>query len=137
MADHLAFRRNPPGQSEHEAAHGIDIRVALVLAQDRPHAFLELLHRQTGIQVQRAIGALGQMGKNDEVAAWLDAATTADTNVENTEVTNLTSAQNNIQNADIASTTSNLAQDNILEQTGFAAIQQSTSAEQNVLKLLQ
>ena len=29
-----------------------------------------------------AIGALGQMGKNDEVAAWLDAATTADTNVE-------------------------------------------------------
>jgi flagellin len=62
---------------------------------------------------------------------------TADTNVETTEVQNLTSAQNNIQNADIASTTSNLAQDNILEQTGFAAIQQSTSAEQNVLKLLQ
>lgn len=62
---------------------------------------------------------------------------TADTNVENTEVQNLTSAQNNIQNADIASTTSNLAQDNILEQTGFAAIQQSTAAEQNVLKLLQ
>jgi flagellin len=62
---------------------------------------------------------------------------TADTNVETTEVQNLTSAQNNIQNADIATTTSNLAQDNILEQTGFAAIQQSTSAEQNVLKLLQ
>lgn len=62
---------------------------------------------------------------------------TADTNVENTEVQNLTSSQNNIQNADIASTTSNLAQYNILEQTGFAALSQSNSAEQNVLKLLQ
>jgi len=62
---------------------------------------------------------------------------TADTNVENTEVQNLTSSQNNIQNADIASTSSNLAQDNILEQTGFTALSQSNSAEQNVLKLLQ
>ena len=62
---------------------------------------------------------------------------TADSSVETTEVQNLTSSQNNIQNADIATTTSNLAQDNILEQTGFAAIQQSTSAEQSVLKLLQ
>jgi flagellin len=52
-------------------------------------------------------------------------------------VQNLTSSQNNIQNADIASTTSNLAQYNILEQTGFAALSQSNSAEQNVLKLLQ
>jgi len=62
---------------------------------------------------------------------------TADTNVENTQVQNLTSAQNSVQNADIASTTANMAQYNILEQTGFAAIQQSQSAEQNVLKLLQ
>ncbi|MGD0734484.1 MAG: flagellin [Terracidiphilus sp.] len=62
---------------------------------------------------------------------------TADTNVENTEVQNLTSSQNSIQNADIATTTSNLAQYNILEQTGFAALSQSQQAEQNVLKLLQ
>ena len=62
---------------------------------------------------------------------------TADTNVENTEVQNLTSSQKNIQNADIAKTSSNLAQDNILEQTGFAALSQSNSAEQSVLKLLQ
>jgi flagellin len=62
---------------------------------------------------------------------------TADTNVENTEVQNLTSAQNNVQNADIASTTSKLTQYNILEQTGFAALQQSNQAEQNVLKLIQ
>ena len=62
---------------------------------------------------------------------------TADTNVENTEVQNLTNSQNGVQNANIASTTANLAQFNILEQTGFAAIQQSHTAEQNVLKLLQ
>ena len=62
---------------------------------------------------------------------------TSDTNVENTQVQNLTSAQNGVQNANIASTTANLAQENILEQTGFAAIQQTQSAEQNVLKLLQ
>jgi flagellin len=62
---------------------------------------------------------------------------TADTNVENTEVQNLTSAQNNVQNANIAATTSNLTQYNILEQTGFDALSQSNSAEQNVLKLLQ
>jgi flagellin len=62
---------------------------------------------------------------------------TADTNVETTEVQNLTSAQNNVQNADIASTTSNLTQYNVLEQTGFAALSQSNQAEQNVLKLIQ
>lgn len=58
-------------------------------------------------------------------------------NVQNTEVQNLTSAQNNVQNADIAKVTSNLTQYNILEQTGFSALQQSNQAQQNVLKLLQ
>jgi flagellin len=62
---------------------------------------------------------------------------TSDANVENTQVQNLTSAQNNVQNADIATVTSNMTQYNVLEQTGFAAIQQSNAAEQNVLKLLQ
>jgi flagellin len=62
---------------------------------------------------------------------------TADTNVENTEVSNLTSAQNNVQNADIGSTVANMTQYNVLEQTGMAALSQSNAAEQNVLKLLQ
>jgi len=62
---------------------------------------------------------------------------TADANVQNTEVQNLTGAQNNIRNADIATTTSNLTQFNILEQTGFAALSQSRAAQQNVLKLIQ
>jgi flagellin len=62
---------------------------------------------------------------------------TADTNVENTEVTNLTSAQNNIQNADIGKTVAKMTQYNVLEQTGMAALSQSNQAQQAVLKLLQ
>jgi flagellin len=62
---------------------------------------------------------------------------TADTNVQNTEVTNLTSAQNNIQNADIGKTVANMTQYNVLEQTGMAALSQSNQAQQAVLKLLQ
>jgi len=62
---------------------------------------------------------------------------TADTNVENTEVTNLTSAQNNIQNADVSQTVAKMTQYNVLEQTGMAALSQSNQAQQAVEKLLQ
>lgn len=62
---------------------------------------------------------------------------TADSNIMNTEVTNLTSAQNNVQNADIGKTVANMTQYNVLEQTGMAALSQSNAAQQNVLKLLQ
>jgi flagellin len=61
----------------------------------------------------------------------------ASQNVENAEVTNLQSAVNNIQNADIGKTVANMTQYNVLEQTGMAALSQSNSAQQNVLKLLQ
>jgi flagellin len=62
---------------------------------------------------------------------------TADENVENTQVTNLTSAQNNVQNADIGTVVAKMTQYNVLEQTGMAALSQSNSAEQSVQKLLQ
>jgi flagellin len=62
---------------------------------------------------------------------------TADENVENTQVTNLTSAQNNVQNADIGKTVAKMTQYNVLQQTGMAALSQANSAQQNVLKLLQ
>jgi flagellin len=62
---------------------------------------------------------------------------TADSNVENTEVTNLTSAQNNVQNADIGKTVAKMTQYNVLEQTGMSALSQSNQAQQAVLKLLQ
>ena len=62
---------------------------------------------------------------------------TAATNVENTEVTNLTSAQNNIQNADIGKTVAMMTQFSVLQQTGMAALSQSNQIQQSVLKLLQ
>ena len=62
---------------------------------------------------------------------------TAATNVENTEVTNLTSAQNNIQNADIGQTVAQMTQFSVLQQTGMAALSQSNQIQQSVLKLLQ
>jgi len=62
---------------------------------------------------------------------------TADVNVQNTQVTNLTSAQNNVQNADISATVAKMTQYNVLQQTGMAALSQSNQAAQSVLKLLQ
>jgi flagellin len=62
---------------------------------------------------------------------------TADESVQNTEVQNLTSAQNNVQNADIGTTVANMTQYNVLEQTGMAAMSQANQAQQAVLKLLQ
>jgi flagellin len=62
---------------------------------------------------------------------------TADEGVQNTEVQNLTSAQNNVQNADIGKTVADMTQYNVLEQTGMAAMSQSNQAQQAVLKLLQ
>ncbi|MGD0797056.1 MAG: flagellin [Acidobacteriaceae bacterium] len=62
---------------------------------------------------------------------------TADSNVENTEVTNLTSAQNNVQNADIGKTVAKMTQYSVLQQTGMAALSQANQAQEAVLKLLQ
>lgn len=62
---------------------------------------------------------------------------TADSAVQNTEVTNLTSAENNVQNADIGKTVAQMTQYNVLQQTGMAALSQSNQAQQAVLKLLQ
>ena len=61
----------------------------------------------------------------------------ADSNVENTEVTNLTSAQDNVQNADIGKTVAKMTEYNVLQQTGMAALSQSNQAQQAILKLLQ
>lgn len=61
----------------------------------------------------------------------------ADQNVQNTEVQNLTSASNAVQNADIGKTVASMTQYNVLQQTGMAALSQSNQAQQAVLKLLQ
>jgi len=62
---------------------------------------------------------------------------TAATNVMNSQISNLTSAENNIMAADMGTETANLSQESILQQTGIAALQQSNQLQQSVLKLLQ
>jgi flagellin len=59
------------------------------------------------------------------------------TNVINTQVQNLTSAQSSIQDANIGQVVANMSKFQVLEQTGIAALAQSNSSEQAVLKLLQ
>ena len=58
-------------------------------------------------------------------------------NVMNTQVQNLQSADNSIMNADIGKTVANMTQYNVLQSTGMSALQQSNQAQQAVLKLLQ
>ena len=60
----------------------------------------------------------------------------ASVNVINNQVQNLTAAENQITAANIPQQVSNLSQFTILEQTGFAALAQANSVQQNVLTLL-
>ncbi len=59
------------------------------------------------------------------------------TNVVNTQVQNLTSAESSISSANIAQDVATMSQDNILQSTGMAALQQSNQMQQSILKLLQ
>lgn len=61
----------------------------------------------------------------------------AATNVMNSQIQNLQSANNGVMNADIGKTVANMTQFNILQSTGMAALQQANQAQQSVLKLLQ
>ncbi len=61
----------------------------------------------------------------------------AATNVMNSQITNVQGAESNILDADIGKETANLSKYTILQQTGIAALQQSNSMQQSVLKLLQ
>lgn len=59
------------------------------------------------------------------------------TNVVNTQVQNLTGAESSISSANIAQDVATMSQDNILQSTGMAALQQSNQMQQAILKLLQ
>jgi flagellin-like hook-associated protein FlgL len=52
-------------------------------------------------------------------------------------VQNLTNAEDGIRAADIPSAVANMSRLTILQQTGMAALQQSSQMQQSVLKLLQ
>jgi flagellin len=62
---------------------------------------------------------------------------TAASNVLNSQVINLTSAENTITAADIPTVVANLTKYSILEQTGISALAQANQQQQLVLKLLQ
>jgi flagellin len=62
---------------------------------------------------------------------------TAATNVMNTQIQNLTSAESGISDADIGKTVANMSKFSTLEQTGIAALQQANQSSQTILKLIQ
>lgn len=62
---------------------------------------------------------------------------TAQENVENVTVQNLTDTANNIEDADIGKTVSQLTQQSVLQQTGMAALSQANQAQKALLTLLQ
>lgn len=61
----------------------------------------------------------------------------AASNVMDSQITNLSSAEDKIMAADMGTATANLSQESILQQTGIAALQKSQQMQQSVLKLLQ
>jgi flagellin len=61
----------------------------------------------------------------------------AASNVENTTIQNLTSAQDQITAANIPTVVANLSKFSILERTGISALAQANTAQQQVLNLLQ
>ncbi len=58
-------------------------------------------------------------------------------NVVNSQIQNLTSAENDITAADIPTEVANLTKYSILNQTGISALAQANQMQQSVLKLLQ
>jgi len=58
------------------------------------------------------------------------------TNVINTQIQNLTSAQSSIQDANIGQVVANLSKYQILEQTGISALAQANQNQQAILKLI-
>ena len=61
----------------------------------------------------------------------------AEINVANVTVINLTSASNNLEDADVGKTVAKMTQLNILQQTGMAAMSQSNQTRKALLRLLQ
>jgi len=81
-------------------------------------------------------GAIANVaGTRGEIGATVNRLQ-ASVNVINTQVQNLTAAEDQITAANIPQQVSNLSQYTILEQTGFAALAQANSVQQNVLQLL-
>jgi flagellin len=85
-------------------------------------------------QITSAIASVAQ--QRGVIGASINRLNAA-TNVINTQIENLTSAQSNISSADISTEVSNMTKYNVLTQTGISALSQSNQMQQALLKLLQ
>jgi len=85
-------------------------------------------------QITNAIATVAQ--QRGTIGASINRLNAA-TNVINTQIENLTSAQSNISAADISTEVSNMTKYNVLTQTGISALSQSNQMQQALLKLLQ
>lgn len=85
-------------------------------------------------QITNAIATVAQ--QRGVIGASINRLNAA-TNVINTQIENLTSAESNISSADISTEVSNMTKYNVLTQTGISALSQSNQMQQALLKLLQ
>jgi flagellin len=85
------------------------------------------------VTINNAISSVAAM--RGTIGAGINRLTSA-TNVINTQVQNLTSAQSSIQDANIGQVVANLSKYQVLEQTGIASLAQANTQEQAILRLL-
>jgi flagellin len=85
------------------------------------------------VTINNAISSVAAM--RGVVGAGINRLTSA-TNVINTQVQNLTSAQSSIQDANVGQVVANLSKYQVLEQTGIASLAQANTQEQAILRLL-
>jgi flagellin len=85
------------------------------------------------VTINSAISSVAAM--RGAVGAGINRLTSA-TNVVNTQIQNLTSAQSSIQDANIGQVVANLSKYQVLEQTGIASLAQANTQEQAILRLL-
>lgn len=85
-------------------------------------------------QITAAISTVAQ--ERGTVGAAVNRLTAA-SNVETTQVENLTSAENDLTAADVSSEVSDMTKYNVLLQTGISALTEANSMESDITKLLQ
>jgi flagellin len=92
---------------------------------------------QASLALSAITNAISQVASTRGVEGAEVNTLTAVENVQTTQSTKTTSAENDVMATNYASTTSNLSKYEILEQTGISALAQANSTEQLVTKLLQ
>jgi flagellin len=85
------------------------------------------------VTINGAISSVAAM--RGVIGAGVNRLTSA-TDVVNTQIQNLTSAQSSIQDANIGQVVANLSKYQVLEQTGIASLAQANTQEQAILRLL-